>query len=823
MGKTIHEAPRIDESKIKRYHPSIGTGLSSEQIEQRFDDGLYNHDTQIPTKSIRRIFYDNIVTLFNVLNILLGLAVFLVGSYKNMLFLGVMFFNTTIGIFQEVRAKLTIDKLSIVSASKVTAIRDGEQCKVAVNDIVLDDIVEFTQGNQIPVDCIVLSGECEVNESLLTGESDAIHKFEGDMLLSGSYIVSGRCFARVEHVGADNYAAKISAEAKYIKKVNSEILYTLQKIIRVLTAIILPLSIILFLRQYSVQLNMPAVENMLSNVSPELQQAVVNTVASVIGMIPEGLVLLTSTVLAVSVIRLSRYKVLVQELYCIETLARVDVLCLDKTGTITEGCMEVADTVVYDDSMTKDKIASVMCGITAALNDTNATFNALKERFHDTSDMTADKTVPFASERKWSGAHFKGHGSYVMGAPEFILKEIPTDLKKLLNSYAKNYRALILAHSSTNFSGTELPEGLHVLGIILLNDKIRKEAPDTLRYFAEQNVEVKIISGDNPVTVSDVARRAGVRHYEQYVDATTLTTDEQLTEAIQKYTVFGRVTPAQKKKFVVALKSKGHTVAMTGDGVNDVLALKEADCSIAMAAGSDAARNVSQLVLLDSNFASMPRVVAEGRRTINNIQRSSILFIVKSIFSTLLAVLFLFIAVQYPYQPIQLTLVNMFTIGIPSFILALERNKERIKGIFILNILKQSIPAGLTTVLNVILSMAAMKIFALSPIEYSTLAVCLTAAAEFMILFEVSMPFNKLRAGLFAVMLGGFTVGVLCFRNFFGINFFNFSAFTLKLFLIMFILILISLGTYILLTYLTRRLWVRVDKKFEGKTFRPDR
>ena len=820
MGKTIHEAPRIDESKIKRYHPSIGTGLSSEQIEQRFDDGLYNHDTQIPTKSIRRIFYDNIVTLFNVLNILLGLAVFLVGSYKNMLFLGVMFFNTTIGIFQEVRAKLTIDKLSIVSASKVTAIRDGEQCKVAVNDIVLDDIVEFTQGNQIPVDCIVLSGECEVNESLLTGESDAIHKFEGDMLLSGSS-------------GSFAYAASEDAsyEFDHAKSATAQ-LEDLFTTIDIMDATAAGLSDEMekgnvtseqLVQMYIDRIQAYEVENMLSNVSPELQQAVVNTVASVIGMIPEGLVLLTSTVLAVSVIRLSRYKVLVQELYCIETLARVDVLCLDKTGTITEGCMEVADTVVYDDSMTKDKIASVMCGITAALNDTNATFNALKERFHDTSDMTADKTVPFASERKWSGAHFKGHGSYVMGAPEFILKEIPTDLKKLLNSYAKNYRALILAHSSTNFSGTELPEGLHVLGIILLNDKIRKEAPDTLRYFAEQNVEVKIISGDNPVTVSDVARRAGVRHYEQYVDATTLTTDEQLTEAIQKYTVFGRVTPAQKKKFVVALKSKGHTVAMTGDGVNDVLALKEADCSIAMAAGSDAARNVSQLVLLDSNFASMPRVVAEGRRTINNIQRSSILFIVKSIFSTLLAVLFLFIAVQYPYQPIQLTLVNMFTIGIPSFILALEPNKERIKGIFILNILKQSIPAGLTTVLNVILSMAAMKIFALSPIEYSTLAVCLTAAAEFMILFEVSMPFNKLRAGLFAVMLGGFTVGVLCFRNFFGINFFNFSAFTLKLFLIMFILILISLGTYILLTYLTRRLWVRVDKKFEGKTFRPDR
>ena len=828
MKKSANASQQTENKNVVRYSPSTENGLTDVQVRERFESGLVNDDKPLPTKSIKRIFYDNIVTLFNVINIILGLAVFYVGSYKNMLFLGVMICNTSIGIFQEIRAKRTIDKLSIVSASKVTVIRNGAKQKVGTEEIVLDDILEFSQGNQIPVDCIVISGECDSNESLLTGESDAIHKTNGDMMYSGSFVVSGKCLARAEHVGSENYASKISAEAKYIKKVNSEIMYTLNKIIKVLTFIIFPLAILMFLRQYSLpsELTGQTVQTVFGAADAHLAKSVVNTVAAVIGMIPEGLILLTSTVLAVSVIRLSKHKVLVQELYCIETLARVDVLCLDKTGTITEGCMEVADVVPYADRTEKENIADILCGLTSALDDTNATFMALKDKFGGKSDMRADKVIPFASEKKWSGAHFENEGSFIMGAAEFILKKVPDDLRKILDGYSRNYRSIILARSDNNFNDKELPENIEVIGIILLNDKIREQAPATLRYFADQKVDVKIISGDNPITVSDVARRAEVKNYDKYVDATTLETDEQIKEAVEKYTVFGRVTPAQKKKFVVALKEQGHTVAMTGDGVNDVLALKEADCSIAMAAGSDAARNVAQLVLLDSNFASMPKVVAEGRRSINNIQRSSTLFIVKTIFSTLLAFIFLFLAVPYPFQPIQLTLVNACTIGIPSFVLALEPNKDRIKGVFIFNILEKSIPAGITTVINIILSIFVMNIFNLSVDEYSTLSVCLTAITAFMILFQVSIPFNKIRIALFVLMVSGMIIGVTCCKNIniFNIHIgdlFNFAYMSPKMLILLGVMTVIALVCFIIITIPMKRIFEKVNKRFAGTTLRP--
>lgn len=828
MKKSANASQQTENKNVVRYSPSTENGLTDVQVRERFESGLVNDDKPLPTKSIKRIFYDNIVTLFNVINIILGLAVFYVGSYKNMLFLGVMICNTSIGIFQEIRAKRTIDKLSIVSASKVTVIRNGAKQKVGTEEIVLDDILEFSQGNQIPVDCIVISGECDSNESLLTGESDAIHKTNGDMMYSGSFVVSGKCLARAEHVGSENYASKISAEAKYIKKVNSEIMYTLNKIIKVLTFIIFPLAILMFLRQYSLpsELTGQTVQTVFGAADAHLAKSVVNTVAAVIGMIPEGLILLTSTVLAVSVIRLSKHKVLVQELYCIETLARVDVLCLDKTGTITEGCMEVADVVPYADRTEKENIADILCGLTSALDDTNATFMALKDKFGGKSDMRADKVIPFASEKKWSGAHFENEGSFIMGAAEFILKKVPDDLRKILDGYSRNYRSIILARSDNNFNDKELPENIEVIGIILLNDKIREQAPATLRYFADQKVDVKIISGDNPITVSDVARRAEVKNYDKYVDATTLETDEQIKEAVEKYTVFGRVTPAQKKKFVVALKEQGHTVAMTGDGVNDVLALKEADCSIAMAAGSDAARNVAQLVLLDSNFASMPKVVAEGRRSINNIQRSSTLFIVKTIFSTLLAFIFLFLAVPYPFQPIQLTLVNACTIGIPSFVLALEPNKDRIKGVFIFNILEKSIPAGITTVINIILCIFVMNIFNLSVDEYSTLSVCLTAITAFMILFQVSIPFNKIRIALFVLMVSGMIIGVTCCKNIniFNIHIgdlFNFAYMSPKMLILLGVMTVIALVCFIIITIPMKRIFEKVNKRFAGTTFRP--
>lgn len=799
----------------ERIDVSPSEGLTSSEVLKRKKDGLYNFNTQPKGKSVKRILYDNIVTLFNILNLLLGIAVFLVGSYKNMLFLGVMFFNTIIGIIQELRAKSAIEKLSIVSASKAVVIRDGAKQSIDTEEIVLDDIIVYSQGNQIPVDSVIVSGECEVNESLLTGESDAILKRAGDMVLSGSYVVSGKCTAKVEHVAADNYASKISAEAKYTKQINSEIMITLRTIVRILTVIILPLSVLQFLHQYSIGADTSAmVPTLFGEVSEGLRDVVVQTVASTTSIIPEGLMLLTSTVLAVAVIRLSQHKVLVQELYCIETLARVDVLCLDKTGTITEGCMEVADIVPYGQAE-KENAEDAITELVNALEDSNATFMALKEHCKEKGSLKADKIIPFSSEKKWSGAHYEDGGSYIMGAAEFILGEVPDDLKEKLKEYSKDYRTIIVAHSQNDFREKELPEDIEVIGIALLNDKIRKEAPQTLRYFADQNVEVKIISGDNPVTVANVAKRAGVKNADKYVDAATLTSDELIDEAMEKYTVFGRVTPAQKKKFVISLKKKGHTVAMTGDGVNDVLALKEADCSIAMAQGSDAARNVSQLVLLDSNFASMPKVVLEGRRNINNIQRSATLFIVKTIFSVLLAVMFIFVTVSYPFQPIQYTLINAFTIGIPSFILALEPNKERIKGIFIFNILKNSVPAGLTITLSIILCIIAQKIFAMGDTQYTTLCVLALTAGSMMILFRISRPFNKLRIALFTLMNIGMLTGIVVFRNFFG-----FSQLDLNIILIFLGCFVIELVVFILLTKLVEKYTPVIEKKFMSSRVR---
>lgn len=814
-GKSKTDASSVQDSKtVKRYKVDINVGLSQEQVDRRMEEKLYNFNTQPTSKSIKRICYDNIVTLFNILNLILGILVFLVGSYRNMLFLGVMFFNTSIGIIQEIRAKHAIDKLSIVSASKVAVLRDGERRLLRTDEIVLDDIVEFSQGSQIPVDSILLSGECDVNESLLTGESDAIHKKPGDMVYSGSFVISGKCLAKVEHVAFDNYASKISAEAKYIKKVNSEIMDTLRTIIRFLSFIILPLSIILFLRQFFLGFDPSVtVDTLFGAIPVHLRDTVVSTVASMTSIIPEGLMLLTSTVLAVSVIRLSQYKVLVQELYCIETLARVDVLCLDKTGTITEGCMEVADVIPYGDHE-KENIEDILCALTSSLDDTNATFMALRDKYGTESQLKASRTIPFASEKKWSGAYFGDAGSYIMGAAEFILGTVPSDLRQLLDSYSRNHRCIIIAHSENDFRDKELPENIEVLGLVLLNDKIREEAPQTLRYFADQNVTVKIISGDNPLTVSDVARRAGVLNYEKYVDATTLKTDDDIRTAVEKYTVFGRVTPAQKKKFVMALKDKGHTVAMTGDGVNDVLALKEADCSIAMAAGSDAARSVSQLVLLDSNFASMPKVVAEGRRSINNIQRSATLFMSKTVFSILLALIFIFVRAQYPFIPIQYTLINAFTIGIPSLILALEPNKERIKGIFFFNIMKNAIPAGLTVVISVSLSVVAYRVVNLTEMEYSTLSVLILTAVSMMLLFQISLPFNALRVALFVVMNGGMLIGLLCFRDFMGINLFQLSELTPELLLVFVVLFVISLATYLSFWLLVRRFAPGLERRY---------
>lgn len=754
---SLRETPVAEAMKTaRRLNPTLETGLSTEQVKARVQDGLHNGDSGLSTKSEKQIILENTFTFFNTINFILAILVILVGSYKNTLFMGVILSNAVIGSFQEIRSKRIIDKLSLISAPKASVIRDGIKKSVAISEIVLDDILQLSSGNQICSDSIVMSGEVEVNESLITGESDPVTKKSGDLLLSGSFIVSGDCYAKVEHVGEENYASKIAGNAKYLKKPNSEIMKSLNMIVKIIGFSIIPVGLALFAKQFYIT-------------GDTMQNSVVSTVAALIGMIPEGLVLLTSVVFAVSVIRLSSHKTLVQELYCIETLARVDVLCLDKTGTITEGTMQVDEFIPFE-GCTREEMEEALGALTTCLTDDNPTFNALKDKLGTGSQWQMTDFVPFSSARKWSGASFGEKGTYVMGAGEFILHEAFKQIQEQVELYSKNgQRVLLLVRADAGFREKELPESITQMGLVLISDKIRAEAPRTLRYFADQGVDLKIISGDNAVTVANIAKKAGLETADNYVDATTLHTEEEAAEAVAKYSVFGRVTPQQKLQFVKALKQKGHTVAMTGDGVNDVLALKESDCSIAMASGSDAARTVSNLVLLDSNFASMPVVVQEGRRSINNLQRSASLFLVKTIYSVIMAVLFIFISASYPFQPIQLTLISTLTIGIPSFMLALEPNKERVQGNFLLNVINKSLPTAITMVFNIVILALFESQFGLTTPELSTLAVIITTVSGLILMVKICFPFSLMRTALVAAMTMAFLICVLYFQSLFSL------------------------------------------------------
>lgn len=598
---------------------NIPKGLSSQEVKKRQEEGKVNYETSVPTKTIKKILYDNFFTLFNLINLILGVAIFMVGSYKNMLFLGIIILNTAISTIQEIHSKKIVDKLAIMASNKIKVIRDGKKQEISIYELVLDDIVELNTGNQIPTDSIILEGKLQVNEAFLTGEPDTIYKKQGDTLLSGSFIVSGKGIAKITSIGEDNYTAKISSGAKYIKKINSQIMTSLNKIIKFLSIAIIPIGIALFYTQLQVD-------------DITFQEAVVKSVAGIIGMIPEGLVLLTSTVLAVSVIRLSRQKVLVQELYCIETLARVDTLCLDKTGTLTEGIMEVKEIVPIH--QTKKEMIHVLANIAKSSPDENATMEAIRSHVNKIEEEWKPiKKIAFSSQTKWSAICFEGKGTYLLGAPEIIVKKDFKTYQKDIEKYAKDYRVLVVAYTKEEIKENQLPEAIEVIGYVCILDKIRKEAKSTLKYFEKQGVDLKIISGDNPLTVSKIGKQVDLKNYDRYIDMSTIEEEEEIEKVATKYTIFGRVSPLQKEQLVKAMQKQNKTVAMTGDGVNDVLALKTADCSIAMANGSDASKAVSQLILLDSNFASMPKVVLEGRRTINNIQRSATLFLVKTIYS----------------------------------------------------------------------------------------------------------------------------------------------------------------------------------------------
>ena len=734
---------------MQRYNPDFKKGLNYEQVNERKQEKLVNFDTTVKTKSIKSIIFSNIFTLFNIMNLVLALLIVLAGAYKNLLFIIIVILNTLISTIQEIHSKRTIDKLSFLVETKSKVVREGKTEEISNYELVLDDVIELNVGNQIPTDSIILDGEIEVNEALLTGEPDNIEKSKGDKLLSGSYIVSGKCFAKVEHIGKENYVAKISQEAKKKRKINSEIMTSLSKIIKLISFIIIPVGILLFFNQLDLD-------------SYDWKTAVVSTVAALIGMIPEGLVLLTSTVLAVSVTRLARKKVLVQELYCIETLARVDVLCLDKTGTITEGRMSV-DKIIPAKNYTEGEVKEILGVLAKYSEDRNSTIDAIRDKFSTNKELKIKTRMPFKSSNKWSGISFEDI-TYVLGAPE-IVGETNDEIKK----YISDYRVVAIGKTSEVIN-KKLPKNIEIIGYVLISDVIRKNSKEILEYFDKQGVTIKLISGDNPITVSNIAKKAGVRDYNNYVDARTLKTDKEIKEAAMKYTVFGRVTPEQKKQIIIALKENKHTVAMTGDGVNDVLALKNADCSISVANGSDAARNVSQLVLMDNDFKSMPNIVDEGRRTINNIQRSATLFLVKTIYATILAILFVFVNMQYPFIPIQMTLINFVVTGIPSVVLALEPNKDRIKGRFIINVIKKALPTALTVVTNIIIISIISSLYNLDEVNYSSVCVVVTAITGFILLFRISRPFDLSRAILFVSVVSIFTIGITLFRNVFNIR-----------------------------------------------------
>lgn len=751
--------------KIKRYEVSYKDGLSTNQVNERIDNNLVNYNDQPPTKTIKQIIKSNFFTYFNFINVVLGSAIILVGIYggqlidslKNCLFMGVIICNSVISIIQEVISKKTIDKLSVLAEAKVIGVRDGEEVSLGIEEIVLDDVLKFRMGNQVVVDAVILEGSVEVNESFLTGEVDPIPKVKGDTILSGSFIVSGSCYTRVEHIGRDNYISKISSEAKYQKKVNSVIMTSFEKMLKVLSVIIVPVGALLLVNQLKVTNN-------------DITASIFNTVGALIGMIPEGLLLLTSSVMAVSVVRLSKYKVLVQQLYCIETLARVDVICLDKTGTITEGAMELVE-VVPEVGIARDKLDEVLANISYAFDNTNATMEAMQGYYKSKGIWTVNEKLEFSSSRKFSAVSFDGRGSYYIGAPEFVLKSDFRKYGEKVEQYS-DYRVLIIAFSRDEIS--KRPNNLKVLGFILIQDRIRKEAPDTLKYFKEQGVRVKIISGDNFKTVCSIAKRAGLEDAKG-MDATLLTKDN-IDEMLEKYDIFGRVTPSQKKMIIESLQKKGHTVAMTGDGVNDVLALKKADCSIAMASGSDAAKNVSQLVLLDSNFASMPEVVAEGRRTINNVERSASLLLIKTIFTCILVVICIFMESEYFYMPIHLSLITSCTISIPSFVLALEPNRNRVKGKFMLKVVGKSVPAALTVVFNVVMIVLFREQFSLDHDLTSTLIVIMTGTTGFIYLYRLCKPFNWFRGLLFGFLITLFTYVVMFQSDFFDLSQVSFNT-----------------------------------------------
>lgn len=719
-------------------------GLTEDEVNERVEQGLINQSDISTGKSVKNIILSNVLTYFNLIFLIIAILLIYVGSYRNLTFLPVIIGNIVIGIVQELRAKQILDKMNLINAPHSIVFRNGVQKQILSQQLVKDDIVLLSAGNQICADAIVVEGNIQVNEALLTGEADEIEKISGSSLLSGSFVVSGQCYAKLEHVGNDSYITKLTAEAKAMGSgEQSEMIRSINQLVKWIGIGIIPIGILLFSQGYYMN-------------HETMQKSIVSMVAAIIGMIPEGLYLLTTIALALSTMRLAKNQVILHDMKSIEALARVDVLCVDKTGTITEPGMEVLEIIPSKVNSqvikTKEELELLLADYAISIPDDNATMHAIREYVaaFDTNSKKREtmEVIPFSSTTKYSGISFSD-GSFLLGAPEFIMREEYPLVLPEISTYIKNgHRVLLLG----KYEGTSLKDGLSEkvvpMGYIILTNPIRENARETFSYFKEQGVCVKVISGDNPETVSEVAKRAGIEHADQFIDAGTLDTDSKLASALEEYTVFGRVTPKQKQKLVQALQKAGHTVAMTGDGVNDILAMKDADCSVAMASGSEAAAQAAQVVLLDSNFAHMPKVVIEGRRVVNNVQRSAVLFLVKNIFSILLALLSLVISFTYPLEPSQISLISMFTIGFPGFLLALEPNKNRIKGHFLKNVLIKALPAGLTDVLAVGALVVCGEVFSLPKNDIATASTMLLSVVGFMILTKISAPLNPLKNGI---------------------------------------------------------------------------
>lgn len=833
------------------------TGLTNEQVQERIAEGKVNVNENPNTRTYKQIILENTLTFFNFLNIALLVLVLFVRSYKNSMFMGIILINTVIGIIQEIRVKKTIDKLAILTESKTVVLREGKKWSISTEKLVLDDLIFLKTGDQVPADVKVLEGTVEVNESLLTGESDNLSKSQGDELFSGSFVTSGEACCQVIHVGKDNYASQITSEAKEFKRHNSELRNSLNAILKVISIIIVPLGAMLFYKQYMI-------------VGDTLKDSVVNMVAAVLGMIPEGLVLLTSVALTLGSMVLATKKTLVQELYCIETLARVDTLCLDKTGTITEGTMKVEDVQLYDTAQTTvvqhtakfdpetgepvqnvsalkpevtvsaekengqiqetvnsetvsqeerqklQEIDHIMGNMMSVLHDQNATADALRKRFPSRNDLKLIHAIPFSSDRKYSGAVFEGRGTYLMGAAQFLFPEGNEELLEHCSSYAQEgYRILVLAHSEQETKGTERPTGLEPLGLFLITDVIREEAPDTLAFFDSQGVDLKVISGDDPVTVSAIAKKAGLKNANHYIDATTIKTSEEMQRAVAECSVFGRVTPQQKKQMVQALQSQKHTVAMTGDGVNDVLALKEADCSIAMAAGSDAAKNIANVVLLDSNFGAMPHIVNQGRRVVNNIRSAASMFLIKTIFSVLLSLITIFFGDAYPFEPIQMSLISACAVGIPTFLLTQENNYNKIDHTFLRHVFMNAFPAAVTITGCVFTIMLVCQDVYHSNVMLNTACVLVTGWNYMSALRTVYSPLNTYRKVIIYGMQFAFFISAVVLQDLLTLGSLEFGMIILVFVLMTFSPILIET-----ITEWIRRIYEKsLDREDENKGF----